>query len=385
MHKAICRHDCRWSITDQSCQSESFRPFLLSTRYVAALCKIYTKFLSVYTQYCTHYRKQMNCENNFMGLIPTIIFKWSLVPLISFPVPPLQWNMVVRHQAVGVFFSDWGREAGQGWGKAKWSSTSILTNLQQGKTATLVSSYPRRLEAEKNEILFSLQGYLCVFMNVYLIFMVLFHLFHAVFISWGLTYWDPMVPQEATDEQTHITSWMKDPHSAPFLCNRWVWRTLSGDTLTLLLSYVLSDLWCSSLFVLEACLSFKILRFFLTQIAAKPDGQTVAMSTSSLRRQVKNIVHNYSEAEIKVAFSSAHVDFPHPHCHVSDLKAARASWSIRLIAAVYKVIFIFPNPLLSPCDKNGLIISTLTCVILALACLGWGCIPEFNFLCRSQG
>ncbi|KAK7886341.1 hypothetical protein WMY93_025962 [Mugilogobius chulae] len=29
-------------------------------------------------------------------------------------------------------------------------------------------------------------------------------------------------------------------------------------------------------------------------------GQTVAMSTSSLRRQVKNIVHNYSEAEIKV-------------------------------------------------------------------------------------
>lgn len=109
MHKAICRHDCRWSVTDQSCQSESFRPFLLSTRYVAALCKIYTKFLSVYTQYCTHYRKQMNCENNFMGLIPTIIFKWSLVPLISFPVPPLQWNMVVRHQAVGVFFSDWGR------------------------------------------------------------------------------------------------------------------------------------------------------------------------------------------------------------------------------------------------------------------------------------
>lgn len=51
------------------------------------------------------------------------------------------------------------------------------------KTATLVSSYPRRLEAEKNEILFSLQGYLCVLMNVYLIFMVLFHLFHAVFIS----------------------------------------------------------------------------------------------------------------------------------------------------------------------------------------------------------
>ncbi|KAL7394498.1 hypothetical protein ABVT39_027014 [Epinephelus coioides] len=37
-----------------------------------------------------------------------------------------------------------------------------------------------------------------------------------------------------------------------------------------------------------------------TQIATELDGQTVAMSTSSLRRQVKNIVHNYSEAEIKV-------------------------------------------------------------------------------------
>ncbi|GLD63753.1 epsin-1-like isoform X1 [Lates japonicus] len=35
-------------------------------------------------------------------------------------------------------------------------------------------------------------------------------------------------------------------------------------------------------------------------IAAELGGQTVAMSTSSLRRQVKNIVHNYSEAEIKV-------------------------------------------------------------------------------------
>ncbi|MFT7815918.1 epsin-1-like isoform X2 [Arapaima gigas] len=33
---------------------------------------------------------------------------------------------------------------------------------------------------------------------------------------------------------------------------------------------------------------------------AELDGQPVAMSTSSLRRQVKNIVHNYSEAEIKV-------------------------------------------------------------------------------------
>ncbi|KAF0045495.1 hypothetical protein F2P81_002024 [Scophthalmus maximus] len=36
------------------------------------------------------------------------------------------------------------------------------------------------------------------------------------------------------------------------------------------------------------------------RIEAEFGGQTVAMSTSSLRRQVKNIVHNYSEAEIKV-------------------------------------------------------------------------------------
>lgn len=41
-------------------------------------------------------------------------------------------------------------------------------------------------------------------------------------------------------------------------------------------------------------------RSLFIQIAENPDGQTVAMSTSSLRRQVKNIVHNYSEAEIKV-------------------------------------------------------------------------------------
>ncbi|KAK5609674.1 hypothetical protein CRENBAI_000875 [Crenichthys baileyi] len=38
----------------------------------------------------------------------------------------------------------------------------------------------------------------------------------------------------------------------------------------------------------------------LTDIDTEVCGQTVAMSTSSLRRQVKNIVHNYSEAEIKV-------------------------------------------------------------------------------------
>ncbi|XP_060777637.1 epsin-1 isoform X2 [Neoarius graeffei] len=35
-------------------------------------------------------------------------------------------------------------------------------------------------------------------------------------------------------------------------------------------------------------------------ISLEPDSHPVAMSTSSLRRQVKNIVHNYSEAEIKV-------------------------------------------------------------------------------------
>lgn len=48
---------------------------------------------------------------------------------------------------------------------------------------------------------------------------------------------------------------------------------------------------------------------FHIQIAAKLDGQTVAMSTSSLRRQVKNIVHNYSEAEIKVLCPSFYLFF----------------------------------------------------------------------------
>lgn len=41
------------------------------------------------------------------------------------------------------------------------------------------------------------------------------------------------------------------------------------------------------------------------KIATELEGPPVAMSTSSLRRQVKNIVHNYSEAEIKVVCLSA--------------------------------------------------------------------------------
>lgn len=49
-----------------------------------------------------------------------------------------------------------------------------------------------------------------------------------------------------------------------------------------------------ALFVI-VCVFFQIL-----QISPKSDSHPVAMSTSSLRRQVKNIVHNYSEAEIKV-------------------------------------------------------------------------------------
>lgn len=90
-------------------------------------------------------------------------------------------------------------------------------------------------------------------------------------------------------------------------------------------------------------------RSLFTQIAAKPDGQTVAMSTSSLRRQVKNIVHNYSEAEIKVACSSAHVDFAHPRCHVCDLKAAPASCSIRnVLRLLIKPYLFFPTPPLLP-------------------------------------
>lgn len=51
------------------------------------------------------------------------------------------------------------------------------------------------------------------------------------------------------------------------------------------------------------------------QVATELDGQTVAMSTSSLRRQVKNIVHNYSEAEIKVVCPSAYMAFLF-HSHI---------------------------------------------------------------------
>lgn len=49
----------------------------------------------------------------------------------------------------------------------------------------------------------------------------------------------------------------------------------------------------------------------IVQIATELDGPAVAMSTSSLRRQVKNIVHNYSEAEIKVvSLSLSALSFP---------------------------------------------------------------------------
>lgn len=167
---------------------------------------------------------------------------------------------------------------------------------------------------------------------------------HVVFIPWSLTSWDPMVPQEATDEQRHGTSWKKDPHSAPFLCNRWVWRALSIHKLTDLLSYFVSDFWCSSLISSKLVCVLKPFRSLFIQIAAKPDSQTVAMSTSSLRRQVKNIVHNYSEAEIKVGsplltwLFNTHAVLclwfkSHP-CIVQH------AW---LIAAVNKVIFI-PTP-----------------------------------------
>ncbi|KAL3980620.1 ataxin 1/1L [Sarotherodon galilaeus] len=46
--------------------------------------------------------------------------------------------------------------------------------------------------------------------------------------------------------------------------------------------------------------SSSFLLVVLLVLSTELGGQTVAMSTSSLRRQVKNIVHNYSEAEIKV-------------------------------------------------------------------------------------
>lgn len=57
--------------------------------------------------------------------------------------------------------------------------------------------------------------------------------------------------------------------------------------------------------------------FPISQLSPEPDSHPVAMSTSSLRRQVKNIVHNYSEAEIKVRgcflFLSPLRHFPNKH------------------------------------------------------------------------
>lgn len=149
----------------------------------------------------------------------------------------------------------------------------------------------------------------------------------------------------------------RDPYSASFLCNRCAWRSRSFS-LSLsavawfkdwFLVYAHRD--CSSqgllLFHASSLRLFKLFIFFQStnveyfssaflwnvnvlypavvwfvlttlynpsfpsaiQIATELDGQTVAMSTSSLRRQVKNIVHNYSEAEIKVVCPSAHLAF----------------------------------------------------------------------------
>lgn len=182
----------------------------------------------------------MNCNNNFMGLIPSIMFRWSQVPLISFPIPPLQWSRVARHQAVGVFFNDWGRETDQGWGKSKWQELHIHPDQSAArKDSNTCLITPKKTGGcwSKNKKWNSLFITGVMMMNVYLIFFVVVEKYsyssqyyfifvcyvnppHAVFISWGLTYWDPMVPQEATDEQRHSTSWMNDPDSAPFLCNR---------------------------------------------------------------------------------------------------------------------------------------------------------------------
>ncbi|KAK0135284.1 Epsin-1 [Merluccius polli] len=54
----------------------------------------------------------------------------------------------------------------------------------------------------------------------------------------------------------------------------------------------------------------------MRNITAELDSQTVAMSTSSLRRQVKNIVHNYSEAEIKD---------DNPHCVAPQVREATSN------------------------------------------------------------
>lgn len=165
-----------------------------------------------------------------------------------------------------------------------------------------------------------------------------------------------MLPQEETDKKRHRTPWMKNKErqrESPILQNSCVtgghdtvslsvdtsshmiedWflvKTLSPSDCSaqgLLLSFILLHSntyflifltnvlslslvagWiCVCFLNKKVCSVFVLFVFYnrssssVIQIATRLDGRTVAMSTSSLRRQVKNIVHNYSEAEIKVA------------------------------------------------------------------------------------
>lgn len=173
-----------------------------------------------------------------------------------------------------------------------------------------------------------------------------------------------MLPQEETDKKRHRTPWMKNEEKqreSPILHNSCV--TGGHDTVSLSVdtsSHMIEDWFlvktfspsdcsaqglllfhsCSSSFLTfllmffhsfshsgyiwfefvfsnkrALCSVFVLFVFYnrssssVIQIATKLDGRTVAMSTSSLRRQVKNIVHNYSEAEIKVACPCAYLAF----------------------------------------------------------------------------
>lgn len=153
----------------------------------------------------------------------------------------------------------------------------------------------------------------------------------AFIIPWGLTYWDPMLPQEATDQQRHSTSWMKDPHSAPFLCNRWAWQILSLDASSLLLSHIVSGFRCSALFVLKFCLYFKTLPLVHHSDRIKtrrPDRCHVDfIATATSKEHRPQLLGGWNQGCVLLCLRG----FPTPKLSfVRDLKADRASFSILL-------------------------------------------------------
>lgn len=99
----------------------------------------------------------MNCKKHVMKLIPSVFRKSGTTLLLS------SSTLSVEHSSPTSGCGDvfqWGRETGQGWGKAKWQELHFHPDQsaarKDGNTCIII---PRRLEAVgmKNEILFSLQ------------------------------------------------------------------------------------------------------------------------------------------------------------------------------------------------------------------------------------